>query len=116
MARSTASRAPSLTWGDPLTTRDAVPRPTPARAATSSRVGRPGDRGCSFTGDDVTSRRRVNRQAMVGDHVGVPVGARLAGAHQRVVVDVDETETLAVPPGPLEVVHQRPGEVAAQRD
>src|SRR5690606_40864028 len=41
IARSTAARAAGLTCGEPLTTRDTVPRPTPARAATSSRVGRP---------------------------------------------------------------------------
>ena len=47
IAASTAALACGLTWGDPLRTRDAVPRPTPARAATASSVGRPGDRsGC----------------------------------------------------------------------
>ncbi|GAA2628299.1 hypothetical protein Adu01nite_63750 [Paractinoplanes durhamensis] len=41
MASSTAALARGLTWADPFTTRDTVPRPTPARTATSSRVGRP---------------------------------------------------------------------------
>ena len=40
---NTASRASTDTCGDPFTTRDAVPRPTPANAATSSNVGRPED-------------------------------------------------------------------------
>lgn len=40
-AASTAARVASLTRGEPLITRETVPRPTPARAATSSRVGRP---------------------------------------------------------------------------
>jgi hypothetical protein len=35
----TAARAGRLTWAEPLTTRDTVPRPTFARAATSSSVG-----------------------------------------------------------------------------
>ena len=39
-----ARPGPGLTCGDPFTTRDTVPRPTPARAATASRVGRPADR------------------------------------------------------------------------
>jgi hypothetical protein len=40
MACSTASRAPMLTFGEPLITRETVPRPTPARTATASSVGR----------------------------------------------------------------------------
>src|SRR5262245_33529235 len=44
MACWTAAFASGLTCGEPLTTRDTVPRPTPARAATSSSVGRPADR------------------------------------------------------------------------
>src|SRR5690606_18928493 len=44
IAFSTAWRARGLTCGEPLITRDTVPRPTPARAATWSRVGRPADR------------------------------------------------------------------------
>jgi len=38
---STAALARSLTRGEPLMTRETVPRPTPARTATSSKVGRP---------------------------------------------------------------------------
>jgi hypothetical protein len=44
IASSTAALALGLTCADPLTTRDTVPRPTPARSATWSRVGRPVDR------------------------------------------------------------------------
>ena len=43
-AASTASGPSRLTCGEPLITRETVPRPTPARAATSSSVGRPADR------------------------------------------------------------------------
>ncbi|GGO88817.1 hypothetical protein GCM10012280_30500 [Wenjunlia tyrosinilytica] len=39
MASCTAALACSLTLGDPLMTRETVPRPTPARTATSSSVG-----------------------------------------------------------------------------
>ena len=40
-AAGLAAMACSLTFGEPLMTRETVPRPTPARAATSSRVGLP---------------------------------------------------------------------------
>ncbi|GGV73579.1 hypothetical protein GCM10010512_46260 [Streptomyces thermoviolaceus subsp. thermoviolaceus] len=40
MARSTAARERALTFGEPLITRETVPRPTPARAATAFSVGR----------------------------------------------------------------------------
>src|SRR5690606_14728777 len=41
MAASTAARVSSATLGEPLMTRETVPRPTPAWRATVSRVGRP---------------------------------------------------------------------------
>src|SRR6476646_5162285 len=96
MARCTASRAFSLTFGEPLMTLDTVPRPTPARAATASRVGR-------------------FMAPILPDDLGVPERAVLQQASLGLVVDVHEPEALAVAPGPLEVVHQRPGEVALQR-
>ena len=39
MASRTRARVPSLTFGLPLSTRDTVPNPTPACAATSAIVG-----------------------------------------------------------------------------
>ena len=45
----------------------------------------------------------------------VPEPARLRGADLGLVVDVDDAEAPGVAPGPLEVVHQRPDEVALQR-
>src|SRR6185369_13494704 len=47
------------------------------------------------------------------DRVAVPVRGLLRGALLRVVVDADDAEALVVAVRPLEVVHQRPREVAA---
>src|SRR4051812_16240075 len=105
MARSTASRASGLTFGDPLTTRETVPRPTPARAATASRVGR----ACVRSRTGSFCRWQADPASL--DHGGVPPGAALGDARLRPVVDVHEAEPLGVAPAPLEVVHQRPGEI-----
>src|SRR6266545_7084630 len=56
----------------------------------------------------------LRRQAALPDHLRVPQRAVLGGAPLGGEVDVDQAEPLRVSPGPLEVVHQRPGEVAAQ--
>src|SRR6266540_1678572 len=56
----------------------------------------------------------LRRQAALPDHLRVPQRAVLGGALLGGEVDVDEAEPLRVSPGPLEVVHQRPGEIAAQ--
>src|SRR6185295_14546919 len=52
-------------------------------------------------------------RAAARDHLGVKAGARLGGAPKRPVVDVDDAEALRIAMAPLEVVEQRPGEVAA---
>src|SRR6185369_12196410 len=141
MASSTAAFADADTCGEPLTTRDTVPRPTPARAATSSRVGRPADRMrptvtsssprlavrrpappysaptasaallCSLS----RLRRYGRRQRVSGNDTRVPVGARLRDAPLVPVVHREQSEPAGVAPCPLEVVQQRPGEVSPQR-
>src|SRR4030088_3152033 len=55
-------------------------------------------------------------ESVAADHVAVPGRAVLRGALLRVVVDVDQAEPLVVSVAPLEVVQERPGEVAAQVD
>src|SRR5512135_93529 len=44
----------------------------------------------------------------------VPSGRELGGTRLRRVIDVDDAESLAVALGPLEVVQERPEEIAAQ--
>src|SRR5690606_16956911 len=78
-------------------TLDTVPRPTPARAATASRVGR-------------------LMVPILPDDLGVPGRADLGQPLQRLVVHPYDPEALAVAPRPLEVGHERPGEVALERD
>src|SRR6266511_1400099 len=48
-----------------------------------------------------------------GDHAPVPGRAVFGNARLRGIVDIDNAEALAVSVGPLEVIHQRPEEVAA---
>src|SRR3712207_5792601 len=57
------------------------------------------------------TRPRVLQLAGPG-HLGVPAGAVLRRALLRLVVDAHDAEPPAVPPRPLEVVEQRPQEVA----
>src|SRR5918999_2668482 len=60
---------------------------------------------------------RVEERRTIGaDHVGIEPRARLQCPLERVVVDVHEAKPLRVSEAPLEVVEQRPGEVAAQVD
>src|SRR5690606_39756330 len=118
MAASTASRALALTLGEPLITRDTVPRPTPARAATSSSVGLPPGRRSPFICPAPSPLLRlfcITGQTTTPDELGVPAGARLHRPPLGRVVHVDQAEPLAVPPGPLEVVHQGPDEVPLER-
>src|SRR5438874_13466672 len=49
---------------------------------------------------------------LLRDEVPVPVEAPLRHPLERRVIDVDDAEALPVPPAPLEVVEQRPDEVA----
>src|SRR5919201_5106482 len=53
---------------------------------------------------------------LLRDEVAVPVEAPLRHPLERRIVDVDESKALPVAPCPLEVVHQRPDEVALDRD
>src|SRR5215217_6479757 len=104
MAFSTTARASGLTCGDPFTTRETVPRPTPACAATWSSVGRPADRarGVRTIAVNSTSRSHpgarpgVGAQRVVPDDVGVPGGTGFRRADLGRVVDMDEAEALLV--------------------
>ena len=62
------------------------------------------------------SRLSASAAPRRGDHLGVEARAVLGVALLRLEVDVHQPEALRVAEGPLEVVHQRPGEVAAQVD
>src|SRR5690606_4004219 len=109
MAACTAVRASGLTAVEPLTTRDTVDRDTPAAAATSSMVAR----------DDTalpSAAAPARLQRPCGDDPSVLATAVLHGALLSVVVDAHDSEALVVPPGPLEVVHQRPVEEAPHVD
>ena len=56
------------------------------------------------------------RASLRGDEVAVPVVARLGHPFERLEVDLDDAEPARVAERPLEVVEQRPDEVAAHRD
>ena len=66
----------------------------------------------------VTAVRTGHRRAprLRADDLGVERALVLGVRCWRLVVDVDDAEALRVPEAPLEVVEQRPGEVAAQVD
>ena len=63
-----------------------------------------------------TNRGRGRSEGVAAGDVGVELGARLRRAQLGVVVDPDDAEALAVSERPLEVVEQRPCEVAPQID
>src|SRR4051794_21576218 len=52
-------------------------------------------------------------QPVAGDYVGIPASRVLRSTTLVGEVDMDQAEALVVPPGPLEVVQQRPHVVAA---
>ena len=58
----------------------------------------------------------ARREPVAARDLGEPARAVLRRALERLEVDVDQPEALAVAVAPLEVVHQRPHEVAAQVD
>src|SRR5690606_411756 len=134
IARSTAARAAGLTCGEPLTTRDTVPRPTPARAATSSRVGRPPERArcavilCSCrpptrhpAAKALACRAAAGSasfcfQAVPLDHLGIPSGTRLRDALLSRIVDIHDTEALRKSLCPFKIVQQGPRKIATQRN
>ena len=115
-----------LTFGRSFRTRDTVPAPTPACAATSAIVTI-SPSVCPLVGlvEAIPPRTanlgqvRRSRQpssALRLDDVGVPTGARLRRADLGGEVDVHDAEAVGVALGPLEVVEERPHEVAAQVD
>src|SRR5690606_13518712 len=114
MAARTVRSSSGLTGVEPRTTRETVDGETPARRATSLSVGRRLRSGLMATSS--TRDRRSPGDAVRPRDAGEPAGAVLRGALLRGVVDVHEPEPARVPPRPLEVVHQRPHEVAAQVD
>src|SRR5262245_21579010 len=97
-------------------TRDTVPRPTPARAATCSMVGWPPEPSRRTLTDDLDrvaqsrgtsfAHGRKYASAMPAEQIGVPLCAGFRGPLQGLVVDVDDPESLRVPASPLEVVEQ----------
>ena len=56
------------------------------------------------------------RRAARGDHLGVEARAVLEDALLRLEIDMHQPEAHRIAEGPFEVVHQRPGEIAAQVD
>src|SRR5262245_36202860 len=82
---------------------------SPGRAAEGS--GDPFERSVRAIGGRPVPARAVAAR----DQVAVPVEALLGHALERRVVDVDDPEALRVAEPPLEVVEQRPDEVAADR-
>ena len=86
----------------------------PAGSSNGRPAGVPGERrraGRRRTG----SGRAAHPAAVRGDQVRVAPAAALDGPLLRRVVDVHQAEPLVVAVRPLEVVQQRPGEVAGQR-
>ncbi len=49
---------------------------------------------------------------VLSDHALIPVSTIFGDARLRLIIDIDDPEALAVAISPLEVVHQRPHEVA----
>src|SRR5918992_335951 len=85
--------------------RGSMPRP-------SSRRQRPGSRIRGSNRLPPGGRFDLVRR----DDFGVPAGALLRDALLGLVVDVEDSESLRVAEGPLEVVEERPEEVAAHAD
>src|SRR5262245_19345576 len=94
----------------PKTMPSTPPKTLSTIATTAKRFrGRPG----SFMARD--PNRRIDELGARADNVAIPVKRRPWCARQRGEVDVDQTEALGEPLSPLEVVHQRPHEVAPHR-
>src|SRR6266487_1697613 len=81
-------------------------RPPPGRSGPGSSAGRVPQRAGFLSGPGSSA-------ALCGDEVPVPAERCLRGAPLRPEVDVHEAEPLVVSFGPLEIVDQRPGQVAA---
>jgi hypothetical protein len=52
--------------------------------------------------------------SQAGDPVAIPQGAVFQDAFLGGVIDVDQAKALGIAFSPLEIVHQRPGEIAVQ--
>src|SRR3954466_9194750 len=96
-------------------TRDTVPRPPPARAATASSVGRRSPFMFSPPWMICWLLFCRTAQASTPDGPGIPESALFGNSELGLIIDVDQAESLTVPPRPVEVVHQRPGEIALER-
>src|ERR1019366_6612963 len=85
------------------------------RSGTEARGGRR-RRQPAARGDSGPSGRlgRGDRHAVRASHVGVPEGTALRDPALGAEIHEDDPEPLGVPLGPLEVVQERPDEVAAQ--
>ena len=97
--------------------------PGPTAGAMPRRCGRPASRrlgtggSCAALSRFLARRNRgVEAAAVRGDHLGIEVGAVLRCALLGGEVDVHDAEALRVALRPLEVVEQRPDEVAAHVD
>src|SRR5436190_2065385 len=95
-----------------------ISRSSPATAGADA----PGYHRCAplklTVATDHPSRQvsRSHSQAVLGDDLGVPTRRVLERAPLVGEVDPDQTEPLLVPPGPLEVVQQRPDVVPPDVD
>src|SRR5690348_5463985 len=98
------------TWSDPLTTRDTVDLDTPASAAAASSVGATRRPGVSSV--MMASLTRPKSERAASDYAAVSDCTLFRRALLGVVVDAHDPEALVVSPCPLEVVHERPVEVA----
>src|SRR3954454_24150672 len=89
---------------------------TPSRGSARHPAGRACSRSTTWRPSRRPSRCGSVRYPVCPRDLRVPARAVLGGALEGLEVDVDEPEALGVAEGPLEVVQQRPHEVAAQVD
>src|SRR5690606_5037599 len=106
MALRTAASASGVTFGESLMTRETVDRETPATFATCSSVGALPCWSGVIPASSWPGSARTSYEARVR------VAAAIS-ANRRLVIHIDDPEPLLASPRPLEVVHERPGEVAA---
>ena len=90
---------------------DSLPRPARRSARRRRRARRDRPRAVRLGSGGGLGRRA----ARCGEKVAIPAVARLRHALERLVVHVDDAEALRVAVRPLEVVEQRPDEVALDR-
>src|SRR4029077_20926211 len=105
----TRSRVSGDTRGSPRSARETVAVETPSSRATSLIPVM----GSYFRRRGRTLPKAARSGPSLPDHVGEPVVGPLGGTTQRGPVHADQPERLGVPVGPLEVVHRRPPQPAA---